>query len=28
VYGYQIQPQQTAPAVLATGVIAEPALAR
>ena len=28
VYGYQIEPQQTAPAVLATGVIAEPALAR
>jgi hypothetical protein len=28
VYGYQIEPQQTAPAVLATGVIAEPAVAR
>ena len=28
VYGYQIEPQQAAPAVLATGVIAEPALAR
>ena len=28
VYGYQIEPQPTAPAVLATGVIAEPAVAR
>ena len=28
VYGYRIEPQQSAPAVLATGVIAEPALAR
>ena len=28
VYGYRIEPQQSAPAVLATGVIAEPAVAR
>jgi len=28
VYGYQMEPQQSAPAVLATGIIAEPALPR